>query len=150
MNTVFKICFWLCMVVVNLLVIGLLTPVFLYSSGDNRIFGMIIASIGLFFHFVYMILVPIIIAKDAKSRGMDYWMWAFIATFAPNFIGIIVYFIVRAKKPLQKSFCAACGKPLQDEFTLCPYCGNTQYSCKNCGKHLEHDWKVCPYCGTQQ
>lgn len=150
MNTVFKICFWLCMVLVNVLVVGGLLLVIFKGEGDNIVLGIIIASIGLFFHLLYIILTPILVYKDAIKRNMDAWMWTFIATFAPNFIGIIVYFIVRAKKPLQKSFCSACGKPLQDDFSICPYCGHKHHACKNCRKHLEHDWKVCPYCGTQQ
>ncbi len=150
MNTIFKVCFWLCMIVVNVLILGGFALVLFKGSGENYLLGVIIMAIGFILNAVYMILTPILVIKDAKNRGMEPWMWAFIATFAPNFLGIILYFIVRGKYTVIQSKCTKCGNPIKDDFVVCPYCGNKQRSCKKCGKHLEHEWQACPYCGEIQ
>ncbi|MEM3408539.1 MAG: zinc-ribbon domain-containing protein [Nitrososphaeria archaeon] len=47
--------------------------------------------------------------------------------------------------------CPNCGKPIQVNFTICPYCGYSltkkSKKCPSCGNELELDWKICPYCG---
>src|SRR5579863_9817094 len=35
------------------------------------------------------------ISADAKRRGMRYVMWTLLAIFVPDFIGVIIYFILR-------------------------------------------------------
>ncbi|MHA1727424.1 MAG: zinc ribbon domain-containing protein [Promethearchaeota archaeon] len=45
--------------------------------------------------------------------------------------------------------CSKCGKPINPDFTMCPYCGAPQKGeCSNCGKELQPGFKMCPYCGT--
>lgn len=44
--------------------------------------------------------------------------------------------------------CKACGKTIDDEFNLCPYCGTKVNKCPSCGKRLEDGFKLCPYCGV--
>lgn len=44
--------------------------------------------------------------------------------------------------------CKNCGKPLQEDFNVCPYCGTVQkIICRKCGEELEEDFINCPYCG---
>ena len=47
--------------------------------------------------------------------------------------------------------CNKCGKELNEEFKVCPYCGTVvskPRTCEKCGKELQADYKVCPFCGT--
>jgi RNA polymerase subunit RPABC4/transcription elongation factor Spt4 len=48
-----------------------------------------------------------------------------------------------------KNNCLNCGKPIEENWQLCPYCGKEivrDIVCSNCGKKLEKDWIVCPFC----
>jgi len=48
----------------------------------------------------------------------------------------------------KKNTCRNCGKPLQDNFIACPYCGTpTAITCTQCGKQLKEEYKTCPFCG---
>ncbi|MHA1728456.1 MAG: zinc-ribbon domain-containing protein [Promethearchaeota archaeon] len=45
--------------------------------------------------------------------------------------------------------CGSCGKSINPDFIMCPYCGAPQKGeCSNCGKELLPGFKMCPYCGT--
>ncbi|NOZ12062.1 MAG: zinc ribbon domain-containing protein [Acidobacteria bacterium] len=90
-------------------------------------------------------LIAILVFRDAKKRGLNPWLWAMVATFVPNFLGLILYLIVRytVKKP-----CPHCGRGLQGNFNICPYCGtNLKLHCPECGEDVLEEWKVCPHCG---
>jgi len=46
------------------------------------------------------------------------------------------------------SKCPNCGKGVEDDFIICPYCQTTlKAKCAKCGQLLEEDWVACPYCG---
>jgi RNA polymerase subunit RPABC4/transcription elongation factor Spt4 len=45
--------------------------------------------------------------------------------------------------------CGSCGKEINPDFVMCPYCGTPQKAaCSNCGKDIQAGWKMCPFCGT--
>jgi predicted amidophosphoribosyltransferase len=45
--------------------------------------------------------------------------------------------------------CPQCGKAVEEEWQVCPYCGAKLASeCPGCGKATEPDWVACPYCGA--
>ncbi|MBQ7880022.1 MAG: leucine-rich repeat protein [Clostridia bacterium] len=44
--------------------------------------------------------------------------------------------------------CSHCGKTIDSEFKLCPYCGTELNKCPSCGKDVNKDFQLCPYCGT--
>lgn len=45
--------------------------------------------------------------------------------------------------------CPACGKPLDEQFSFCPYCKfSLKKVCQTCGKAMNDDWIGCPYCGA--
>lgn len=45
--------------------------------------------------------------------------------------------------------CGSCGKAINPDFVMCPYCGTAQKAeCSNCGKELQAGWKMCPFCAT--
>lgn len=44
--------------------------------------------------------------------------------------------------------CPRCGKGVEDDFIICPYCQTKLKSkCEQCGQLLEESWVACPYCG---
>lgn len=95
--------------------------------------------------------VPVILGlfvyRDAKARGMDALLWTLLAVFAPGFIGLIVYLVVR--RDHVKLSCPTCGGEVQQGFVTCPGCGQKlSASCVKCGSALRPEWKLCPQCGT--
>jgi RNA polymerase subunit RPABC4/transcription elongation factor Spt4/uncharacterized membrane protein YhaH (DUF805 family) len=96
------------------------------------------------------------IFKDAEKRGMSGILWALIVFFV-HFIGLIIYFIVRADHPIPGTTgaapglsCPKCGKATSRDHTYCPSCGEPlQRSCPQCKKSVQSDWKTCPYCGQK-
>lgn len=50
----------------------------------------------------------------------------------------------------QPTQCQSCGKLLQEDFNICPYCGKPiRITCAKCGQVLEEDFNACPYCGEK-
>jgi hypothetical protein len=93
----------------------------------------------------YVLLIGFVYA-DAKRRGMRYVMWTLLATFIGNFIGIILYFLMRDPMPTP---CPKCGKLAAQSFTFCPSCGTElMRTCRVCHKKLGAGWSNCAYCGT--
>ncbi len=100
---------------------------------------------GLFF----LVWIPLIgfVNGDAKRRRMRYVMWTFLSIFIPNFIGIILYFLLRDPLPQP---CGACGKTADGSFSFCPHCGaRLGLSCPQCHRTIEAGWVNCAYCGTK-
>lgn len=92
----------------------------------------------------YIIIVGRLVYLDAAKRGLDPWLWATVAVFVPNLVGVIIYLIVRQSA---KKVCINCGKRIEKDFIICPYCGQKQEMvCEKCNKAVAHDWSVCPYC----
>jgi len=55
-------------------------------------------------------------------------------------------------KPVSKKVCAACGKPIESDWKVCPYCKTEIVSesiCTGCGRKLEPEWVICPFCKTE-
>jgi RNA polymerase subunit RPABC4/transcription elongation factor Spt4 len=51
----------------------------------------------------------------------------------------------------EQRLCPQCQKPVQEDWTVCPYCQadlRPETTCPNCGNAVEPDWAVCPYCRT--
>lgn len=45
--------------------------------------------------------------------------------------------------------CPMCASKVREDAANCPHCGYTLVpKCKACGKELNREWKVCPYCQT--
>ena len=62
---------------------------------------------------------------DAKRRDMPAWAWMIAASFIPNFVGFILYFLFRG--PLYAP-CSSCGKPVREREAFCSHCGCSQDS----------------------
>ncbi len=95
--------------------------------------------------FVYVMLIGYVYV-DSKRRGMRYVMWTLIATFINNFIGIIIYFLLRDPMPTP---CPKCGHSARSTFAFCPDCGaELLRTCLACHKKLEMGWVSCAWCGV--
>ena len=93
------------------------------------------------------ILIGIYVYKDASRRGMNAALWTLLAIFAPGFVGLIIYLIVRSN--YSDACCHKCGKPVRESFMVCPHCGaSLKEHCYNCNGSLEGGWANCPHCGS--
>jgi len=94
---------------------------------------------------VYVLLVGYIVG-DARRRGMRPLLWALLAIFIPNAIGIILYFILR--DPLLQH-CSKCGAAAQASFTFCSVCGEAlSKACPGCRGPVQPGWSHCARCGA--
>ena len=107
---------------------------------------------ALFPYTVMTLIIPLVgligyVYGDAKRRNMRYVIWTLLAIFVPDFIGVVLYFLLR--DPLPKP-CPNCGKGVRSGFAFCPHCGTSlQPTCPNCGRAVEPSWANCPHCGQQ-
>lgn len=54
-----------------------------------------------------------------------------------------------AIKQKKDTVCTSCGKSLQKEWKICPFCSTpVNRSCPQCHKSVEMGWVSCPYCGN--
>ncbi len=95
---------------------------------------------------IYVLLIGFVYG-DSKRRGMRYVMWTLLATFLPDAIGIILYFILRDPLPV---ICPHCSTKVLSKFTFCPSCGTSlKPTCPHCGQAVEPTWSNCGHCGTK-
>jgi RNA polymerase subunit RPABC4/transcription elongation factor Spt4 len=121
-----------------------------YANGDisKIIPPLIILPFMFLLIFGTIFLIGRFVFKDSKKRGMDPWLWTTVAMFIPNLIGLIVYLIVR--NSYTKKICMGCGKPVDEHFMNCPFCGyKLKDNCVSCGGAIEPEWNVCPKCGIK-
>lgn len=73
--------------------------------------------------FIGIFLIARWIYFDAKSRGMNPWPWVLLtAILSPNFIGLLIYVLVRANN--EKSMkCRSCNTKIPVSAKFCPNCG---------------------------
>lgn len=87
--------------------------------------GIVVLPVILLFLFLILAL-PILIGayvyKDASLLGMNAALWTLLAIFAPGFVGLIIYLIVRSN--YTDACCHKCGKPVRESFVVCPHCGS--------------------------
>jgi RNA polymerase subunit RPABC4/transcription elongation factor Spt4 len=135
--------FWSLVVIVLFLLVTCFFYMFQASEAGNQMMVMLVPTLLLL--AAYLTLVPTLVYRDAIRRGLNPWLWATVATFVPNLIGVIIYLIMRTQV---SRACVSCGKGIKADFKVCPYCGQTQErQCPKCEAAVAHDWKVCPHCG---
>ncbi len=126
--------------------------------------------------YLVWICVSIWVYRDAERRNLNGLLWGLFVLIG-NFIGLIIYLILRSSSPeweagraaagsmaagstvpgtspttaaavTPSATCPDCSGSIQDYYVACPHCARPLGSqCTACGKRLETDWKACPYCG---
>ena len=144
-NSVFKYVFFVLAALIVSLIVFAVGMVLTRGVGPDDRAVLYIMIVPLVVLLGLLALIATLVYKDASKKGMDPWLWATVATFMPNLIGVIIYLIVRYNV---KKTCVACGKGLQSDFMVCPYCGASQeLLCPGCGVPTSPEWKMCPHCG---
>lgn len=70
---------------------------------------------------VSIVLVAVWVYRDAKSRGLEAWVWTLVVVLVPSFIGLLLYFLVGRKETRRP--CPSCAKQVPERSTFCGYCG---------------------------
>ncbi|MBS4538436.1 zinc ribbon domain-containing protein [Clostridium sp. D2Q-11] len=110
-------------------------------------FETIIFSILSLLLLIYFLGVGIFVYRDAPKHGMKRGPWVLIATLIPNFLGLVVYLLVRNNT--QRENCINCGKSIEKDYQICPYYKhNRRLKCDNCGQEINEEWIVCPSCSS--
>ena len=111
--------------------------------------------------------------RDARRRSESptFHLLSLLLGFLPPFLGALVYLVIRPPRTLdeERAFaleeqslreldadpvamrpCPSCGKAIEAEFIVCPYC-RTQFArrCHGCDRVLRLGWAVCPYCAEE-
>lgn len=92
--------------------------------------------IGIVFGVAILLLIGTMIGlglwtyRDAKSRGLEAGMWTAIVVLVPNFIGLLLYFLVGRKQ--QKIICPSCGTGTE----------HGKPHCSNCGAPILQQWNT--------
>lgn len=109
--------------------------------------GAPLAFVMMIVMIIFLISIGVIVYKDAKALGLNAVLWTVVAVFVPNFVGIIIYLVVRSTTP-KKAICSSCKTPVKDEYNICPECGSKFVKfCNSCKQPVEAGLKICPYCG---
>lgn len=130
------------------LLLGLETG-FIRVAPHDRVVGpailMLATALGLLFLF-FAIAVGVWVHGDAKRRGMPPLLWALIAILGPNFMGLVVYLVVR--KPLRNP-CPQCARDVPEQAVFCPHCSAPlQRLCATCKMVPPDGALFCPKCGA--
>lgn len=109
--------------------------------------------------------------RDMRLRSRDplAQIAASLVVAALGIPGVVIYVMLRPQETLSEAYersleeeallqnieekpvCAGCGRPIKDNWQVCPYCHTKlKKSCTACGKLLELPWNLCPYCTTSQ
>ena len=106
----------------------------------------IFAGVIPLFFSVYVLLIGYVYG-DARRRGMRPMMWALLAFFIPNAIGVILYFILR--EPFLRG-CPSCGTQVSQGFAFCSKCGTALgQACPQCRSVVQPGWSHCTKCGAR-
>jgi RNA polymerase subunit RPABC4/transcription elongation factor Spt4 len=135
-------CVWLGFFLLMMLVPFRLDPKARYWPLAGKLAVAVLPGIPL---FILVLLVGYVYA-DARRRGMRYILWTLLATFIPNAIGIILYFILR--DPLLVP-CPQCSTLVRPGHAFCPNCGAAlAHACPQCRRVVEPGWSHCASCGA--
>lgn len=109
--------------------------------------------------------------RDMRQRSRDplAQIAASIVVAVLGIFGLAIYVLLRPQETLseayersleeeallqnieEKPICPGCGRPVKDQWQVCPYCHTKlKKLCLHCGELLELPWNLCPYCATSQ
>jgi RNA polymerase subunit RPABC4/transcription elongation factor Spt4 len=108
-----------------------------------------IAESNHIFVIIFFLLIKLIMSiyayTDSKKRNMQSIIWMLLVLLIPNYIGLIIYLVVRQNDDYLN--CPNCGFKVKRSFKVCPNCNQPLTKiCPSCKKIVKDDWNVCPYC----
>lgn len=96
-----------------------------------------------------LIALCVVVFKDAKAHHMNPWGWTALVLFVPNFIGLIIYLVVRSNMEKEHS-CSNCKEIVKKDYNLCPNCQAVfERTCPFCKRAVDGEHPYCPYCGQK-
>lgn len=96
-----------------------------------------------------MIVIGIVVYKDAKAHDLNPWLWMAVAVFIPNLIGVIIYLVVRSNQE-KKYACSNCSAEVKGDYNVCPNCQAVfENTCEVCKHAVGSQMAYCPYCGSK-
>lgn len=117
-----KVIFWaitfiflMCFAVMGYMMVSYTNEV----MSDDLVWYIVICTLMVLLFLMYIVL-AVVIYKDASRKKMNVWLWMTAVMYIPNFVGLLLYFIVR--KQHQKN-CTSCSRSVGRDFEYCPYCG---------------------------
>jgi len=141
--------------------VGLLGTIGLLNGGEPLLLPYFFIGAMLFIVLIAA-LVGRYVYLDARTRGMNVWLWVLITMYVPNLIGLLLYIIIRKPQgsyPANHSQpamqapshpCYTCSQIIPDTFEFCPNCGSQQQShCPSCQTPVIMGWQYCPGCGKR-
>lgn len=88
----------------------------------TTLMNMLLIAIGLMaLALIAVVLVAVWVYRDAKSRGLEAWVWVLVTVLVPSFIGLLLYFLVGRKE--SRRACPSCGRQVPQRSTFCGFCG---------------------------
>ena len=123
--------------------------------GPHRILQFVPPLLPILLLLIIGLIIVFWVYRDAERRGMNGVLWALLV-FVGNFVGLIIYLIVRSEEFPKKAAieptqsCPGCGKVVVQKYAFCPHCGTRLKAvCPNCEQPVSSEWKVCPHCGQK-
>ena len=96
-----------------------------------------------------MLVIGVVVYKDAKAHDLNPWLWMVVAVFTPNLIGVIIYLVVRSNQE-KKYTCSNCNAEVKADYNVCPNCQAIfENTCEICKHALGSQMAYCPYCGAK-
>lgn len=140
----------------------------IFEFFSSPLFKLIVRMLTIYL-VIFWLSTVIWVYRDAKRRGSVALTWSALAIAFPV-LGVFIYLLLRPSESVEEaelraleyefkrsiveeeaSYCPACGKKVESDFQICPYClKKLKKSCRNCGKLLKLEWQVCPYCKVEQ
>ncbi len=133
-------------------------------------FGSLIV-VGVIYGIVLWLALAYWALKDARARSDNpsFHMFAMGVNLLVPLLGLLVYMLVRPSLTMAEHRsleleaealsqtakeddvrpCPACGREIERDFVLCPYC-QTRFAkrCPDCHKSVRLGWRLCPYCAA--
>jgi len=109
--------------------------------------------------------------RDVRQRSRDplAQIAAALLVALLGVFGVVIYIMLRSPETLSEAYersleeeallqnieekpvCPGCGRPVKDNWQVCPYCHTKlKKACISCGELLDLPWNICPYCATPQ
>ena len=130
----------------------------------------VILLFGLYFGAVW-IAIAYWALKDARERTLsqNFQLFAMVVNLVVPVMGLLIYLLLRPGQTLADRRaqqleeevlsagddkvvrpCPACGREIESDFVLCPYC-QTHFArrCPSCARSVRMGWNVCPYCAAR-